>query len=148
MKKKLKKLLKKALPVAALAAGATMLGRKRRQANEMKNFLATEGGNLSILPQAKRMMNIAGKMSVPVDVNANPREIDALVRSYGINTRADNFGLPIPKASMMASPRLNTGAFDIGMKDGGKVVKTGEKTAKRKKKIGIQIKGFGKARRS
>ena len=148
MKKKLKKLLKKALPVAALAAGATMLGRKRRQANEMKNFLATDGGNLSILPQAKRMMNIAGKMSVPVDVNANPREIDALVRSYGINTRADNFGLPIPKASMMASPRLNTGAFDIGMKDGGKVVKTGEKTAKRKKKIGIQIKGFGKARRS
>tara|TARA_X000000950_G_scaffold253410_1_gene316348 strand:- start:229 stop:675 length:447 start_codon:yes stop_codon:yes gene_type:complete len=148
MKKKLKKLLKKALPVAALAAGATMLGRKRRQANEMKNFLATEGGNLSILPKAKRMMNIAGKMSVPVDVNANPREIDALVRSYGINTRADNFGLPIPKASMMASPRLNTGAFDIGMKDGGKVVKTGEKTAKRKKKIGIQIKGFGKARRS
>ena len=148
MKKKLKKFLKKALPVAALAAGATMLGRKRRQANEMKNFLATEGGNLSILPKAKRMMNIAGKMSVPVDVNANPREIDALVRSYGINTRADNFGLPIPKASMMASPRLNTGAFDIGMKDGGKVVKTGEKTAKRKKKIGIQIKGFGKARRS
>ena len=121
-----------------------MLGR-RRQNNE---FLKTEGGNLSILPQAKRMMNIAGKMSVPVDVNANPREIDALVRSYGINTRADNFGLPIPKASMMASPRLNTGAFDIGMKDGGKVVKTGEKTAKRKKKIGIQIKGFGKARRS
>ena len=33
-------------------------------------------------------------------------------------------------------------------KDGGKVVKTGEKVAKRKKKIGIQIKGFGKARRS
>ena len=81
MKKKLKKLLKKALPVAALAAGATMLGRKRRQANEMKNFLATEGGNLSILPQAKRMMNIAGKMSVPVDVNANPREICLLYTS-------------------------------------------------------------------
>ena len=34
------------------------------------------------------------------------------------------------------------------MKDGGKVVKTGEKITKRKKKIGIQIKGFGKARRS
>ena len=81
MKKKLKKFLKKALPVAALAAGATMLGKKRRQANEMKDFLATEGGNLSILPQAKRMMNIAGKMAAPVDVNANPREIDAIVAS-------------------------------------------------------------------
>ena len=146
-KKKLKKFLKKALPVAALAAGATMLGKKRRQANEMKDFLATEGGNLSILPSAKRMMNIAGKMAAPVDVNANPREIDALVRSYGINTRADNFGLPTPKASMIASPRLNTGAFDIGMKDGGKVVKTGDEPKKRKKKIGIQIRGFGKARK-
>ncbi len=64
-------------------------------------------------------MNVAGKMAIPVDVNASPREIDALVRSYGINTRADNFGLPIPKASMMASPGLNTGAFDIGMKKAG-----------------------------
>ena len=141
-KKKLKKLLKKALPLAALAAGATMLGR-RRQNNE---FLKTEGGNLSILPQAKRMMNIVGKMAAPVDVNANPREIDALVRSYGINTRENNFGLPKPKASMMASPNLNTGAFDIGFKDGGKVVK-GETTKKAKKKIGIQIRGFGKARK-
>ena len=147
MKKKLKKFLKRVAPVAALAAGAAMLGKKRRQANEMKDFLATEGGNLSILPQAKRMMNIAGKMAAPVDVNANPREIDAIVRSYGINTRADNFGLPTPKASMIASPRLNTGAFDIGMKDGGKVVKTGDDPKKRKKKIGIQIRGFGKARK-
>ena len=145
MKKKLKKFLKRALPVAALAAGATMLGRKRRQANEMKDFLATEGGNLSILPQAKRMMNIVGKMSAPVNVNANPREIDALVRSYGIDTRADNFGLPKPKPSILASPGLNTGAFDM-FKDGGKVVK-GETTKKAKKKIGIQIRGFGKARK-
>ena len=58
-KKKLKKLLKKALPLAALAAGATMLGR-RRQNNE---FLKTEGGNLSILPQAKRMMNVADMLT-------------------------------------------------------------------------------------
>jgi len=43
---------------------------------------------------------------------------------------------------------LNTGAFDIGMKDGGKVVKTGDEPKKRKKKIGIQIKGFGKARKT
>ena len=132
MKKKLKKFLKRVAPVAALAAGAAMLGKKRRQANEMKDFLATEGGNLSILHQAKRMMNVAGKMAIPVDVNANPREIDALVRSYGINTRADNFGLPIPKASIIASPDLNTGAFDIGMKKGGRVKKTKFSTKKKK----------------
>ena len=135
MKKKLKKFLKRVAPVAALAAGAAMLGKKRRQANEMKDFLATEGGNLSILPQAKRMMNIAGKMAAPVDVNANPREIDAIVRSYGINTRADNFGLPTPKASMMASPDLNTGAFDIGMKKGGRVKKGFAKKKKQANKM-------------
>jgi len=147
MAKKKKSKLKKFLKGAALAGAAALGARALSRRNQMKDFLATEGGNLSILPQAKRMMNIAGKMSVPVDVNANPREIDNIVKSYGINTRADNFGLPIPKASMMASPNLNTGAFDIGLKDGGKVVKTGEKVAKRKKKIGIQVRGFGKARR-
>ena len=76
----------------------------------------------------------------------------------------------IPKRkSVLADPRINKmntsevnmdyqapdmSAYrnmDMGLegyyKDGGKVVKTGEKVAKRKKKIGIQIKGFGKARR-
>ena len=74
----------------------------------------------------------AGKMAIPVDVNASPREIDALVKSYGIDTRADNFGLPIPKASIIASPDLNTGAFDIGMKKGGRVKKTKFSTKKKK----------------
>ena len=140
LKKALKNIAKVAIPAAAIAG---LMGRRKQN----KTFLAEEGGARSILPQAKRMMNVAGKMAIPVDVNASPREIDALVRSYGINTRADNFGLPTPKASMIASPRLNTGAFDIGMKDGGKVVKTGDEPKKRKKKIGIQIRGFGKARK-
>ena len=35
----------------------------------------------------------------------------------------------------------------LNLKDGGKVVKTGEKVAKLKKKKPIQIRGFGKARR-
>ena len=147
IKRKLKRAVKKAAPLLAVAGLGKAFMDARNRRNQMKDFLATEGGNLSILPQAKRMMNIAGKMAAPVDVNANPREIDAIVRSYGINTRADNFGLPTPKASMIASPRLNTGAFDIGMKDGGKVVKTGDEPKKRKKKIGIQIRGFGKARK-
>ena len=122
-KRRLKKLLKGAALIGAAGLGAAALG-KRKQANEMKEFLKTEGGSMSLLPQAKRMMNVAGKMAIPVDVNASPREIDALVKSYGIDTRADNFGLPIPKASIMASPKLNTGAFDIGMKKGGRVKKT------------------------
>ena len=37
-----------------------------------------------------------------------------------------------PKASIMASPDLNTGAFDIGMKKGGRVRKTKFSTTKKK----------------
>ena len=127
-RKKLKRALKTAALLGAAGLGAAALGRRKQN----KTFLAEEGGARSILPQAKRMMNVAGKMAIPVDVNASPREIDALVRSYGINTRADNFGLPIPKASMMASPDLNTGAFDIGLKKGGRVRKTKFSTTKKK----------------
>ena len=105
------------------------MSKKKRM---LKKFLKSEGGSMSLLPQSKRMMNVAGKMAIPVDVNASPREIDALVKSYGIDTRADNFGLPIPKASIMASPKLNTGAFDIGMKKGGRVRKTKFSTTKKK----------------
>ena len=130
-KRKLKKLLKGAALVGAAALGAGALNKRR----QMKEFLKTEGGDRSILPQAKRMMNVAGKMAIPVDVNASPREIDALVKSYGINTRADNFGLPIPKASIMASPDLNTGAFDIGMKKGGRVKKGFAKKKKQANKM-------------
>ena len=35
----------------------------------------------------------------------------------------------------------------IGLKSGGMVVKSGDKAKKTKKKVGIQIKGFGKARK-
>ena len=129
-KKKLKKFLKGAALLGAAGLGAAALGRrKRNQAN------VELGLPMSILPKAKRFMNVAGKMAIPVDVNASPREIDALVRSYGINTRADNFGLPIPKASMMASPGLNTGAFDIGMKKGGRVKKGFAKKKKQANKM-------------
>ena len=128
LKKALKNIAKVAIPAAAIAG---LMGRRKQN----KTFLAEEGGARSILPQAKRMMNVAGKMAIPVDVNASPREIDALVRSYGINTRADNFGLPIPKASMMASPDLNTGAFDIGLKKGGRVKKGFAKKKKQANKM-------------
>ena len=128
IKKALKNIAKVAIPAAAIAG---LMGRRKQN----KTFLAEEGGARSILPQAKRMMNVAGKMAIPVDVNASPREIDALVKSYGINTRADNFGLPIPKASMMASPGLNTGAFDIGLKKGGRVKKGFAKKKKQANKM-------------
>ena len=168
MKKKLKKFLKRALPVAALAAGAGMLARR----NQMRDFLATEGGDISNMTSRPNMADIAGAVSQPKNVSSTlpkKRNMKSLfVGDDGSITKGDmtfankneyaNFmrnqrrqnaplaGLRVPGQSM-ASPNLNTGAFDIGLKDGGKVVKTGEKVAKRKKKIGIQIRGFGKARK-
>ena len=40
-----------------------------------------------------------------------------------------------PKASMMASPGLNTGAFDIGLKKGGRVKKGFAKKKKQANKM-------------
>jgi len=112
-KKKLKKLLKGAGMVGAALLGAQAL--KRR--NQMKKFLATEGGDKSDM------------------------------RDYGPFSRGPGF---VPVNMMTPQDMANDKMFQNVemMKDGGKVVKTGEKIAKRKKKIGIQIKGFGKARRS
>ena len=122
---KLKKFLKGAALLGAAGLGAAALGRRKQN----KTFLAEEGGARSILPQAKRMMNVAGKMAIPVDVNASPREIDALVRSYGINTRADNFGL---------------GPLD-GAKYGGRITKSGVK--RRTKKFAKKKKQANKMRK-
>ena len=112
-KKKLKKLLKGAGMVGAALLGAQAL--KRR--NQMKKFLATEGGDKSDM------------------------------RDYGPFSKGPGF---VPVNMMTPQDMANDKMFQNVemMKDGGKVVKTGEKIAKRKKKIGIQIKGFGKARRS
>ncbi len=46
-KKKLKKFLKSVAPLAIAGLGAAMLGGKRRRNNQIKEFLATEGGNKS-----------------------------------------------------------------------------------------------------
>ena len=112
-KKKLKKLLKGAGMVGAALLGAQALNRR----NQMKKFLATEGGDKSDM------------------------------RDYGPFSRGPGF---VPVNMMTPQDMANDKMFQNVemMKDGGKVVKTGEKIAKRKKKIGIQIKGFGKARRS
>ena len=86
-KKKLKRALKTAALLGAAGLGAAALGRKRRQGNEMKEFLKTEGGNLSILPKAKRFVNVGGKMAFPVDVDALPREIAGKIKNtYGFDT--------------------------------------------------------------
>jgi hypothetical protein len=127
-KKKLKKALKTAALLGAAGLGAAALGRRRQN----KEFLKTEGGNLSIIPKAKRFINVAGKMAFPIDVNANPREIRSRIEDmYGFDTNAKNFGMPIPEfnPAMAGSSGLMEG--DFAAKDGGRARKT--KFSKKKK---------------
>ena len=127
---KLKKALRNAALLGAVGLGAAALGKRRRQANEMKEFLKTEGGNMSILPKAKRFVNVAGKMAFPIDVNANPREIRSRIEDmYGFDTNAKNFGFPMPQET---GAMMLTGVDDyMPMKKGGRVRKT--KFSKKKK---------------
>ena len=124
-KKKLKKLLKKALPLAALAGGAMMLN-KRRNRNAMINSADANDGFRTAFTRPN-MLDIAG----------------------GIPDR--NRGTILPRPKMMTPQDMaNDQMFlDAMAAKGGRIVKTekGGKAVRRKKKTGIQIKGFGKARR-
>ena len=135
-KRRLKKFIKRAAPLAALAAGAGMLARR----NQMRDFLATEGGDRSNMTSRPTMADIAGEVASAI---TKPRKKP--IRMTSANVQAGLIDAPfanarVPGQSVMASPDLNTGAFDIGFKDGGKVTK-------RKKIKRIQIRGFGKARK-
>ena len=125
-KRKFKKLLKGAALAGAAALGAAALGRRKQN----KEFLATEGGDISILPKKKRFVNVAGKMAFPIDVNANPREIrDRIENMYGFDTNAKNFGFPEPQET---GAMMLTGIGDyMPMKKGGRARKT--KFSKNKK---------------
>ena len=127
-KRKLKKLLKGAALLGAVGLGAKALG----QRNQMKAFLKTEGGNLSILPKKKRFVNVQGKMAFPVDVDALPFEISQRVIDYGFDTNRKDLGVPMPRfnPAMAGSSGLMDG--DFAAKDGGRARKT--KFSKKKKK--------------
>ena len=127
-KRKLKKLLKGAALLGAVGLGAKALG----QRNQMKEFLKTEGGNLSILPKKKRFVNVQGKMAFPVDVDALPFEISQRVKDYGFDTNRKDLGVPMPRfnPAMAGSSGLMEG--DFAAKDGGRARKT--KFSKKKKK--------------
>jgi len=125
-KKKLKRALKTAALLGAAGLGAAALGRRKQN----KEFLKTEGGNLSILPKAKRFVNVGGKMAFPVDVDALPREIAGKIKNtYGFDTNAKNFGFPMPQET---GAMMLTGVDDyMPMKKGGRARKT--KFSKKKK---------------
>ena len=80
-KKKLKKFLKRALPLAALAAGATMLGRRRQN----KTYLAEEGGDKSNMMSKPNMLDIAGAISKPRGTILPKKRRGTVLGKPGIN---------------------------------------------------------------
>ena len=131
-KSKVKKLLKGlGMGAAILGAGKALMDR-RDKANQMKEFLATEGGDISILPKKKRFVNVDGRMSFPIDYDANPREIASRIQDYGFDTSKANMGLPIPTDKTLAGDYGD--GFGYGLKKGGRV-----------RKVGSAKRGFGKA---
>ena len=159
-KKRIKKFLKKALPAAALVAGATALGRRRKNQANVEMDLPT-----SNMTERPTMADVAGKTPVyPDAIMRGGTGVQSMRRIPGIQVRDDGSimagGVEYANKAAYANRERtkNPDAVslrDIGnfifpkanFKDGGKVVKTGEEPKKRKKKIGIQIRGFGKARR-
>ena len=125
-KRKFKKLLKGAAALGAAALGAAALGRRKQN----KEFLATEGGDISILPKRKRFVNVDGRMAFPIDYDASPREIASRVADYGFDTSKANMGMPIPTDKTLAA---NYGDAFSYFKKGGRVG------------CGAAKKGFGRA---
>ena len=165
-KKRIKKLLKKALPLAALAGGAMLLGRGRKP-------------NMDI-PDRNRGMMPTGIDKVIEDVSVStPKTIQdsqVLGRMRGNVTagggfpgqskranyanRMRNLNADINRNNMLRAIRSNVdiattpdsilqGVPEAALmaKDGGKIVKGEKKAVRPKKKTRIQIRGFGKARK-
>ena len=125
MSKKLKKILKKAAPLLAVAGlGKAFMNARNR--NAMINSADANDGFRAPFVRPN-MLDIAG----------------------GIPDR--NRGTILPRPKMMTPQDMaNDEMFLNAMAaKGGRIVKTekGGKAVRRKKKTGIQIKGFGKARR-
>ena len=124
-KKKIKRFLKKAAPLLAVAGlGKAFMNARNR--NAMINSADANDGFRAPFVRPN-MLDIAG----------------------GIPDR--NRGTILPRPKMMTPQDMaNDQMFlDAMAAKGGRIVKTekGGKAVRRKKKTGIQIKGFGKARR-
>ena len=149
-KSKLKRFLKRALPVAALAAGAGLLARRRRnQANVEMDLPMSNLGSFADA-RAKMTTNDAmrGKSNVYKDAIMRGGKGAVIPDNLPITSANVQKGLVPPPLSGLQERNRN---MDFGLegyyKTGGRVVKSGEEPKKRKKKIGIQIRGFGKARK-
>ena len=123
-KRKIKKFLKRVAPLAIAGFGAAMLGKKRRQAREMKDFLATEGGDISNMMSRPNMRDIAGPLMKP----RRGMNLNRFTRGPAMNPSGDIFGMDA------------TGELEFAMPaKGGRIVKT--------KRGGKAVRKFGKKKK-
>ena len=119
-KRKLNKFLKRVAPIALAGFGAAMLGRR----NQMKDFLATEGGDRSNMTSRPNMMDIAGSIVRP----RRGMNLKRFTRGPAMNPSGDIFGMDA------------TGELEFAMPaKGGRIVKT--------KRGGKAVRKFGKKKK-
>ena len=128
LKRRLKRAVKKAAPLLAVAGLGKAFMNARNRKNQMKDFLATEGGDISNMTSRPNMMDIAGPLK------RMPRQI------------------PKMNSRMLADElmELNTGTdFGLGPLDGakygGRITKSGVK--RRTKKFAKKKKQANKMRK-
>ena len=204
-KKRIKKLLKKALPLAALAGGAMLLGRGRKPNMDIpdrnrgmmptgidkvisdvpvstpttiQDSMPRVGMKMGDIrpknPLSKRVMDdgrvftIKGAKEGKAPVMGNEKSIrPGINKSFNPKSIIIKDGVRVPNPAKMEADRLNMmrairstprTTFDapdfsdmdplmISAKNGGMIVKGEKKAVRTKKKKGIQVRGFGKARR-
>ena len=145
-KSKLKKLLKGVALAGAIGLGAKALANRRRNQsiadNEAKEFGFGQMKMKDFGPYSSKKMNAANNRNRNILANPNINKMD----TSEVDIPENYFKMPVKRTR----PDITFGTGNDGLsyfKSGGKVVKTGEKVAKRKKKKSIQVRGFGKARR-
>jgi len=154
-RKKLKKLLK------VLGAGAAIAGLGRA----FMNRNARASTNADAIKAMTSDAAYSGSDNMPRGIEKSTMDVATpfLGRMTGSGPNSGSVGQNIRAAyaqrmrnavtGVDGSPGILNPANDRIMvgrgnfKNGGKVVKTGEKNKKAKKKVGIQIRGFGKARK-
>ena len=124
-KRRIKKFLKRVAPLALAGFGAAMLGRR----NQMKDFLATEGGDRSNMTSRPNMRDIAGPiLRSNIGNRGRGMNLNRFTRGPAMNPSGDIFGMDA------------TGELEFAMPaKGGRIVKT--------KRGGKAVRKFGKKKK-
>jgi len=153
-RKKLKKLLKVLGAGAAIAGlGRAFMNRNARASTNadaikaMTSDAAYSGSDNMPQGIAKEMVDVPVNLGRMTGAGPNSGSVGQNIRAaYAQKMRNAITGVDgSPGILNPANDRIMVGRGSF--KTGGKVVKTGEKNKKTKKKVGIQIRGFGKARK-